>query len=47
MILTTYKADAHPVGAENPVTLCDLGILADQAAEPLLAEDLGVCARSG
>ena len=23
------------VGAENPVTLCDLGILADKAAEPV------------
>ena len=23
------------VGAENPVTLCDLGILADQATEPV------------
>ena len=27
----------HLVGAENPVTLCDLGILTDQAAEPVLS----------
>jgi hypothetical protein len=33
-----------PVGAENPVTLCDLGILADQAAEPVAAVDLTVIA---
>jgi hypothetical protein len=38
---------ACPVGAENPVTLCHLGILADQAAEPLPAEKPDVCARSG
>jgi hypothetical protein len=25
----------HPVGAENRVTLCDLGVFADQAAEPV------------
>jgi AAA domain len=25
----------HPVGAENCVTLCDLGVFADQAAEPV------------
>jgi hypothetical protein len=24
-----------PVGAENPVTLCDLGVFMDQAAEPV------------
>jgi hypothetical protein len=29
----------HPAGAENCVTLCDLGILADQAAEPVPAEN--------
>jgi hypothetical protein len=34
------------VSAENPVTLCDLGILADQAAEPVPAENLDVCAWS-
>ena len=28
-------ADAHPVGAENRVTLCDLGILMNEAAEPV------------
>jgi hypothetical protein len=33
------------VGAESAVTLCDLGILADQAAEPIAAEnpDIGTC----
>ena len=34
------------VSAENPVTLCDLGILADQAAEAVPAENLEVCAWS-
>src|SRR5215470_13887129 len=28
----------NPAGAENAVTLCDLGILADQAAEPIAPE---------
>ena len=32
------------VGAENPVTLCDLGILADQAAEPVPPYKPDVCA---
>jgi len=27
------------VGAENAVTLCDLRIFVDQAAEPVLAQD--------
>jgi hypothetical protein len=34
-------------GAENPVTLCDLGILADQAAEPLPAQNPDVRGPSG
>jgi hypothetical protein len=36
----------YPVGAENRVTICDLGILADQAPEPVSAENPDVCARS-
>jgi hypothetical protein len=28
-----------PVGAENTVTLCDLGIFMDQAAEPVPAQN--------
>jgi hypothetical protein len=35
-----------PVGAGNPVTLCDLGILADQAAEPISPKNPDICARS-
>ena len=27
--------DPAPVGAENPVTLCDLGVFVDQTAEPV------------
>ena len=27
----------HPVGAGNCVTSCDLGVLVDQAAEPVVA----------
>jgi hypothetical protein len=30
------------VGAENPVTLCDLGILADQTAKPVPPENLDI-----
>jgi hypothetical protein len=30
------------VGAENPVTLCDLGIFPDQAAEPIPPENANV-----
>jgi len=37
----------QPVGAEYPVTLCDLGILMDQAAEPVSAENPDIRARSG
>jgi hypothetical protein len=37
-------AQERPVGAENPVTLCDLGILADQAAEPVPPYNPDVCA---
>jgi hypothetical protein len=29
----------HPVGAENCVTSCDLGVFVDQAAEPVASED--------
>jgi hypothetical protein len=29
--------ELRPVGAGNCVTLCDLGVFADQAAEPVLA----------
>jgi hypothetical protein len=31
------------VGAEYLVTLCDLGILVDQATEPVPAENRDVC----
>jgi hypothetical protein len=36
-ILCCARTCAWPdlVGADNPVTLCDLGILVDQAAEPV------------
>jgi hypothetical protein len=34
------------VGAENRVTICDLGILADQVTEPVSAENPDVCVRS-
>jgi hypothetical protein len=34
------------VGAENAVTLRDLGILADQAAEPIAPQNLGISAWS-
>ena len=34
----------EPVGAGNPVTLGDLGILADQTAESGPADDPDVCA---
>jgi len=37
----------YHVGAENPVTLCGLGILADQAAWPVPAHYPDACARSG
>jgi len=36
-----------PVGAENSVTLCDLGILVDQAAEPVSAENPDVGTQNG
>ena len=32
------------VSAENPVTLCDLGVFADQAAEPVSPYNPDVCA---
>ncbi len=35
------------VGAENPVTLCDLGVLADQAAEPVPPQDPDIGVYSG
>jgi hypothetical protein len=31
----TVVIGMDPVGGENPVTLCDLGTLADQAAGPV------------
>jgi hypothetical protein len=34
---TTPTSGTLPVGAENPVTSCDLGIFMDQAAEPVPA----------
>ena len=34
----------RPVGAENSVILCNLGILADQAAEPVPPYNPDVCA---
>lgn len=37
----------RPVGAENRVALCSLGIFMDQAAKPVPAQNPGVCARSG
>ena len=37
----------QPVGAGNGVTLRDLGILADQTAEPVPAENTDICVRSG
>ncbi len=45
-LLAGIPADVRPVSAENPVTLCDLGILAARAAEPVPAENLDVCAWS-
>jgi hypothetical protein len=36
-----------PVGAGNPVTICDLGIFADQAAEPVPAANPDVCPQIG
>jgi len=33
--MRTEVKPVRPVGAENPVTLCELGILADQAAEAI------------
>jgi len=35
------------VGAEYPVTVCELGIFADQAAEPVSPQNPNVGARSG
>ena len=40
------EAHRERVGAENPVTLCDVGTLADQAAEPVPPENPDVCAWS-
>lgn len=36
----------EPVGAGNPVTLRDLGILPDQSTEPVPAPNPDVCVRS-
>jgi hypothetical protein len=33
--MTSGQITLRPVGAENPATLCDLGIFMDQAAEPV------------
>ena len=35
------------VGAENPVTPCDLRVFADQAAESAPAQDPDVCLQDG
>jgi hypothetical protein len=35
------------VGAEYPVTLCDLGIFADQAAEPVPPQDTDIRVHNG
>jgi hypothetical protein len=40
------EAHRERVGVENPVTLCDVGTLADQAAEPVPPENPDVCAWS-
>ena len=39
-------ADGEPVGAENRVTSCDLGIFMDQAAGPVPAQQLDMCTQS-
>jgi hypothetical protein len=31
-----------PVGAENPITLCDLGVFMDQAIEPVATKNLDI-----
>jgi hypothetical protein len=47
VVLTACEAfDNYPVGAGNCVTLCDLGIFVDQAAEPIPPKDPGACAES-
>ena len=38
---------ARPVGAENSVTLCDLGIFVDQTPEPVPPQDPNIGAQSG
>jgi hypothetical protein len=38
---------SQPVGAENPVILCDLGIFTDQAAGPVPAARVGRCRARG
>jgi hypothetical protein len=37
-------ARTDPVGAENPVTSCDLRIFMDEAAEPVPTHNTDVCA---
>ena len=37
----------YPVGAGNPVTLRDLGVFVDQAAEPVPSQDPDIRARDG
>jgi hypothetical protein len=37
----------HPVGAEYSVTLCDLGVFVDQAAEPVPPQNSDTCACCG
>ncbi len=43
----TSGAALNTVGAENPVTLRDLGIFTDHAAEPVPAQDPDASARIG
>lgn len=41
------RPDPDPVGAGNCVTLCDLGVFADQAAEPVSPQHPDTCACYG
>ena len=44
---STRRRPGRPVGAEYPVTLCDLGIFADQAAEPVPPQDPDIRVHNG
>lgn len=46
-LLSWPSCRPRPVGADNPVTSCGLGILVDQAAEPVSAQNQDVGLRSG